>query len=193
MLRHAAVAAAPREMNRLPPLASDHGRLDRMFREHRGVVWRLLRCRGLSPDVAADATQEVFLVAAQRLPDVGVGKERAFLIGTALHVAQAARRTHSRLQLQEDVDVLDERAPTLDDRKSALDMVGKILARVDPPLVEVFVLYEIAEFSSFEIAELLGIPRGTVASRLRFAREAFREAAGRMELKLRREQGESPR
>ena len=50
-------------------------------------------------------------------------------------------------------------------------------------------LYEIAEFSSFEIAELLGVPRGTVASRLRFAREAFREAAGRMELTLRREQG----
>ena len=69
-------------------------------------------------------------------------------------------------------------------------MVGKILSRVDPPLVEVFVLYEIAEFSSFEIAELLGLPRGTVASRLRFAREAFREAAGRMELTLRREQGD---
>ena len=177
-------------MDRPPPLASDHGRLDRMFREHRGVVWRLLRCRGLSPDIAADATQEVFLVAAQRLPDIAIGKERAFLIGTALHVAQAARRTHSRLQLQEDLDVLDERAPTLDDRKSALDMVGKILSRVDPPLVEVFVLYEIAEFSSFEIAELLGVPRGTVAARLRFAREAFREAAGRMELTLRREQGD---
>ena len=70
-------------------------------------------------------------------------------------------------------------------------MVGKILSRVDPPLVEVFVLYEIAEYSSIEIAELLGIPTGTVASRLRFAREAFREAAGRMELTLRREQGES--
>jgi DNA-directed RNA polymerase specialized sigma24 family protein len=66
----------------------------------------------------------------------------------------------TRLQLQEGLDVLDERAPTLDDRKSALDMVGKILSRVDAPLVEVFVLYEIAEFSSFEIAELLGVRSG---------------------------------
>ena len=161
-----------------------------MFKAHRGVVWRMLRCRGLAPDVAADATQEVFLVAAQRLADIAVGKERAFLIGTALHVAQAAHRTRARWELTEDVDVLDEHVATLDDRGSALDMIGKILSRVDDPLVEVFVLHEIAEFSSFEIAELLGVPRGTVASRLRFAREAFREAARRMELTLQREQGQ---
>jgi len=54
-----------------------------------------------------------------------------------------------------------------------------------------FVLHEIAEFSSFEIADLLGVPRGTVASRLRFAREAFSEAARRVELRMRREQGEA--
>lgn len=177
-------------MNRATPVVSDHGRLEQMFKAHRGVIWRMLRCRGLPPDVAADATQEVFLVAAQRLPDIAVGKERAFLIGTALHVAQAAQRTRSRLQLEEDLDVLDEGTSTLDDRKSALDLIGKVLARVDPRLAEVFVLYEIAEFSSFEIGELLGVPRGTVASRLRYAREAFREAARRMELTLRREQGQ---
>jgi RNA polymerase sigma-70 factor, ECF subfamily len=179
-------------MDRSPPtpVAGDQGRLEQMFRAHRGVIWRMLRCRGLAPDAAADATQEVFLVAAQRLADIAVGKERSFLIGTALHVAQAAARTRSRWQLEENVDPVEESTPTLDDRKSALDLIGKILSRVDPPLVEVFVLYEIAEFSSFEIAELLGIPRGTVASRLRYAREAFREAARRMELTLRREQGQ---
>src|SRR5262245_3799143 len=181
MFRHAARAA---EMDRSPPLPGDHARLAQMFKAHRGVIWRLLRCRGLSPDIAADATQEVFLVAAQRLADIEAGKERAFLIGTALHVAQAAQRTRSRWQLEEDLDAVEDAETTLDDRRSALDMVGQILARVDQPLVEVFVLHEIAEFSSFEIAELLGVPRGTVASRLRSAREAFCEAAHRMELKL---------
>ena len=186
MLRHAAIA-----MDRSPPVAAHHDRLEQMFKAHRAVIWRMLRCRGLAPDAAADATQEVFLVAAQRLRDIEVGKERSFLIGTALHMAQAAQRTRSRWQLQseDEVDLIEERTATLDERKSALDLIGKILSRVDPPLVEVFVLYEIAEFSSFEIAELLGVPRGTVASRLRYAREAFREAARRMELKLRREQG----
>src|SRR5262252_8585591 len=98
MVRHAARAA---EMDRSPPLPGDHARLAQMFKTHRGVIWRLLRCRGLNADVAADATQEVFLVAAQRLADIEVGKERAFLIGTAMHIIQNARRARSRLQLEE--------------------------------------------------------------------------------------------
>jgi RNA polymerase sigma-70 factor, ECF subfamily len=189
MLRHAAVAA---DRDRAPPpLAADHARLEQMFKAHRGVIWRLLRCRGLAPDLAADATQEVFLVAAQRLPDIALGKERAFLIGTALHVAKAVQRTRSRWHLQpgDELDVVDDRVATLDVRRSALDIVGQILAHVDPALVEAFVLFEIAEFSSAEISELLGVPPGTVASRVRRAREAFREAARRFELRLLREQG----
>ena len=50
-------------------------------------------------------------------------------------------------------------------------------------------LFEIAEYSAIEIARQLGIPLGTVASRLRRAREAFGGAAQRMKLTLAREQG----
>jgi RNA polymerase sigma-70 factor (ECF subfamily) len=178
-------------MDRPPlPLTADPGRLEQMFRAHRGLIWRTFRCRGLAPDLEADATQEVFLVAAQRLTDIQVGKERAFLIGTAMHIIQNARRARSRLQLEEDLDVLDESQPAADDRKSALDLIGKILSRIDPPLAEVFALFEISEFTLIEIAELLGIPPGTAASRLRRAREAFSEAARRIELTLRREVGQ---
>jgi DNA-directed RNA polymerase specialized sigma24 family protein len=96
-------------MDRSPPtpVAGDPDRLAQMFKAHRGVIWRMLRCRGLAPDVAADATQEVFLVAAQRLQDIAVGKERSFLIGTALHVDQAAQRARSRWQLQEGIEAID--------------------------------------------------------------------------------------
>ena len=45
----------------------------------------------------------------------------------------------------------------------------------------VFTLYEIEGLSSPEIAELLSIPLGTVASRLRRARENFRSRAARVE------------
>src|SRR5205814_5526355 len=100
MLRRAAVAPemdrpTSRDPNSPPGSAGDPvlpGRLERMFREHHAVVWRMLRCRGLGPDAAADATQEVFLVAAQRLADIEPERERAFLIGTALRVAHTARR-----------------------------------------------------------------------------------------------------
>ena len=51
-------------------------------------------------------------------------------------------------------------------------------------------LYELEGLTSPEIAELLEIPLGSVASRLRRAREQFRSAAARVERSLRKE-GES--
>jgi RNA polymerase sigma-70 factor (ECF subfamily) len=48
-------------------------------------------------------------------------------------------------------------------------------------LREVFVLHEFEEMNMSEIAAVLGIPRGTVASRLRRARSEFRERVGAIE------------
>ena len=55
------------------------------------------------------------------------------------------------------------------------------MSSINPDLLEVFVLYELEGFTSPEIAELLGIPLGSVASRLRRAREQFRAAAARLQ------------
>jgi len=44
----------------------------------------------------------------------------------------------------------------------------------------VFVLFELEGMTTPEIAELIGIPLGTAASRLRRARETFREAASKL-------------
>ena len=183
--RTAALTDVDRPTPRVPP---DPSRLERMFRAHHAVVWRTLLCRGLGPDAAADATQEVFLVAAERLDDIEQGSERAFLMGTALRTAHSARRSADRLQLDNDLDIPAARARGAADRGATTELLGMVLSRVDPPLVEVFVLFEIAGFSSVEIAGLLSIPTGTVASRLRRAREAFRETAHRIELMLTREE-----
>jgi RNA polymerase sigma-70 factor (ECF subfamily) len=47
----------------------------------------------------------------------------------------------------------------------------------------VFVLFEIEEITMAEIAALTGLPSGTVASRLRRAREEFRIQAARVRAK----------
>jgi RNA polymerase sigma-70 factor (ECF subfamily) len=44
----------------------------------------------------------------------------------------------------------------------------------------VFVLFELEGFTLTEISELLAIPRGTAASRLRRGRDEFMRAAKRM-------------
>jgi RNA polymerase sigma-70 factor (ECF subfamily) len=59
------------------------------------------------------------------------------------------------------------------DQKRLRQMLDGILDRMHPDLRVVFVLFEFEEMNSSEVAEALGIPRGTVASRLRRARALF--------------------
>ena len=174
------VAAAPD-----PPV--DRARLEAMFVAHHRLVWRTLRRRGLSPDAAGDATQQTFLVAAERLADINPDSERAFLVGTALRVARSLGRKTGRWQLEDDMDlrVADARSPS--DERAAIELCDLALSKVDPGLVEVFVLFELEGLSSPEIAALLEIPLGTVASRLRRAREQFRAVVDRLDHVMRRE------
>jgi RNA polymerase sigma-70 factor (ECF subfamily) len=171
-----------------PRAPADRGRLERMFQAHHALVWRTLRRRGLDADAAADATQQTFLVAAERLADINTDSERAFLVGTALRVAFSWGRKTVRWQLDEDMDrraagaardVLDE--------QTAIQLCDLALSKVDPELAEIFVLFELEDLTSPEIAALLEIPLGTVASRLRRAREQFRLVVSRIELAMRRE------
>jgi RNA polymerase sigma-70 factor (ECF subfamily) len=151
------------------------------------VVWRTLRRRGLEPDAAADATQQTFLVAAERLADINHDSERAFLVGTALRVAFSWGRKTMRLQLDEDMDRRIGDGRDVLDEQTAIQLCDLALSKVDPELAEIFVLFELEDLTSPEIAALLEIPLGTVASRLRRAREQFRIVVSRIEIAMRRE------
>jgi RNA polymerase sigma-70 factor (ECF subfamily) len=165
----------------------ERARLERMFVAHHAMVWRTMRRRGLSPDAAADVTQQTFVVAAERLTDIAPDSERAFLLGTALRVSQSLGRKTMRWQLEEDMDQRVAEANNLGDARAAVQLCDMALAKVDPELAEVFVMFELEGLSSPEIAAALEIPLGTVASRLRRAREQFRMVVSRLELVMRRE------
>src|SRR5262252_4530827 len=94
--------AAPAE--RIRPTEVDRVRLERIFNAHHATVWRALRRRGLASEAAEDATQETFLLAAERLDDIRPDGERAFLIGVALRVAHSLGRKTVRWELDEDMD-----------------------------------------------------------------------------------------
>jgi RNA polymerase sigma-70 factor, ECF subfamily len=167
----------------------DRQRLEQMFIAYHEVVWRTLRRRGLSPESAADAAQQCFLIAAERLDDIRHGCERAFVLGTALRLASTTMRTDRRWQLEEDMDLRESsaRADETTSRRRAIDLMDRVLSRLHPDLLEVFVLFEIEGLPTAEIAKMLKIPVGTVASRLRRAREEFRATVARLERSLRRE------
>jgi RNA polymerase sigma-70 factor (ECF subfamily) len=169
------------------PTEVDRVRLERIFNDHHATVWRALRRRGLAPDAAEDATQETFLLAAERLADIQPESERAFLIATALRMAHSLGRKTVRWQLDDEMDERLSGSRDAGERRADMQLCDLVLSKVDTDLVEVFVLYEIEGLTSPEIAELLAIPLGSVASRLRRAREQFREAAARVERSLQKE------
>jgi len=169
--RVSATEAAP-----VSGVVSSGRRLRTAFETHYDQIWRLLRRIGVPPSVADDATQQVFLILAERLGDVRDGCERSFLFGTALRIASTLRRNWKRELLTEHADLEVSELPGTDelaDQRRARNALDTILKAMDADLRTVFVLYELEQFTSVEIAELLSIPIGTAASRLRRARQQF--------------------
>jgi RNA polymerase sigma-70 factor (ECF subfamily) len=160
-----------------------------MASEHFQFIWRSLRRLGVPPVTVDDAAQQVFEVVARRLADVEPGRERAFLFKTALFVATDARRYAARSRSREggDVDVLRDASPTPEDSALLGEkrlFLDRVLLALPLELRTVFVLYELEELPTADIAELLAVPRGTVASRLRRAREAFHLEVKRLRARL---------
>lgn len=165
---------------------ADPARLEALVRRELTPVWRLLRRLGLSEAEADDACQQVFIVAARRLPDIAPGRERAFLFSTAVHVGQRAHRTRSRRREDGDDALVGRRdsVPGLEellDQKRARELLDELLEAMGEELRLVFVLYELEELTMAEIAQLLQLPPGTVASRLRRARAEFQGGVARIE------------
>ncbi len=163
-----------------------------MFDAHHDAIWRTVRRLGVPDAHADDATQRVFLVAAQRLDDIRGGEESRFLYGVALRVAsEIRRRDPSRRVVGGDdlIATLPDASPGAEaqliahEARAALD---ETLAEMPNDLREVLVLVEIERLAVADVAELLQVPVGTAASRLRRAREAFGEAAKRARARLAR-------
>jgi len=125
-----------------------------------------------------DVLERVFSSAAARLADIAEGCERGFLLQAAVRWAANARRARARIHeigCDDLPDVADRTASPeeLTEGRRAATILDELLAAMPVELRAVFVLDEIEEMSRSEIAEVLGIPPGTVASRLRRAREDF--------------------
>jgi RNA polymerase sigma-70 factor (ECF subfamily) len=161
------------------PTMTDAERLTAMFTAHVDFVWRSLRRLGVEDAAVDDAAQEVFVVAQRKLRVIEPGKEKAFLFGTAVRVAADARRARGRRRETPNETAAatspDGRAPTdeLVEQKRARELLDRVIAALPDDARPVFVLYELEGMTMAEIAACLAIPPGTVASRLRRAREAF--------------------
>lgn len=135
---------------------------------------------------ADDAAQHVFWIASQKVDSIAPGSQRAFLFATARGVAANVRRARLRkrevfdevpfAKLEDDGLDPEEHAQ----RREAVALLEEALEQLPDDLRVVFVLFELEGLTSIDIAETLGIPTGTAASRLRRAREAFEKITSSM-------------
>ena len=191
------------EKDSIPPLspadsvetasgAASKDRLARAFEQNAVFIWRSLRRLGVPREAADDATQQVFLVAARRMHEISEGKERAFLFQSAMRIAMEVRRELCVARGRADPNeggLLERADPAVRpdeavDQQRTLRVLGHVLESMPIERRAAFVLYEIEGITMAEIASLLQIPMGTVASRLRVAREDFRAAVARLERPL---------
>lgn len=162
-----------------------------LFRRHAAFVANFLARLGVPRDALDDAVQDVFTVAHRRggfRP--GAAKPTTWLADIAVHLVSNRRRSQrravagGRVQLPDDkVDRFGDGAPSQErnlEHRRSLERVQEALETLDAERRAVFVLYEMHGETCEDIAGGLGIPVGTVYSRLHHARRKFKKAHQRL-------------
>lgn len=181
----AAEMAKPADPAEVLASPADKARLRHLVDDHFERVWRYLRRLGVPSTDMDDCAQQVFWVASRKLSSIAAGSEQAFLLGTAARVASDARRARDRRREvpEEASEQQADPGPQPDeiaDQKRLRALLDEVLAAMPMDLRTVFVLFELEEVPTADIAVMLDIPAGTVASRLRRAREEFDRLVARL-------------
>jgi RNA polymerase sigma-70 factor (ECF subfamily) len=144
--------------------------LERLFRL---ALW-LERDR----DVAEDLVQETFAQALQSFHRFEPGTNcRAWLVSILQHLRSNRRRALARLPVLQDTEeqiaeTVAYEPPTPQGITEEEVLIA--LRRLPQGFQEIILLSDVEQFSYKEIAEVLGIPMGTVMSRLHRARKLLR-------------------
>lgn len=189
-------------MNTRPEGATDHPdagareAVARIAREHTPRLWAIALKLCDNPSEAEDLVQEVFMQALRSWHTFrGDAQVTTWLYGIALNVARRMRRRRagepSRLasldiNLPFDAPSVPQPADELDDmllqqvEKEARQRLEQAICTLPDDFRIPLVLHEIAQLSVPEVSRILGIPEGTVKSRVHRARLRLREEVDRL-------------
>lgn len=167
--------------------AGDQDAFGRVFDRHADLIYRFVRRRTGDEDLAEDITAQVFLEAWRQRGKVQLRRDslRSWLLGVAGNLvrrhwrsAQRGSRALGRLGVPGPVrDHAEDVAGRLDDVRRLAELRVRMESMPRSQL-EVLLLWAWEQLSYEEIAEAVGIPPGTVRSRLSRARAHLNGSGG---------------
>jgi RNA polymerase sigma-70 factor (ECF subfamily) len=147
---------------------------EQFYRQHQNFVWRNARRLGCADDWVDDAVQEVFLVAVRRMSELDAESNvRGWLFAILVRVVQRLLRDRGRYRARlrrYSATSPTDRVDSPEGQSHAARMLRDLVARLDETKRVIVILIELEGMTSAEASRVLGIPQGTVDSRLRAAR-----------------------
>lgn len=164
-------------------LAGDHQQFAALVRMHQNRVYRFVRKYVRHHEQAEDLTQEAFLQAYLNLARFREDSRfSTWLIGIAYNLT--LNYLNRSRELSTDGEKPDEQAAPEDDpaaahiRTTALERLEQAIGRLSEELRDCLILVALEELDYPQAAAALGVPVGTVKSRLSRARAQLRQSLG---------------
>ena len=141
---------------------------------------------GGDEELAADATHDVFLRAYEARNRYQEGKSvSTWLFTIAYNICRNHYRSNAyETQLSATLDaepISDEQIEVQLDAAALDDALAQVLSELPPPLHQLFSLHYQEELTIPQVAEIVGIPEGTVKSRLHKTMNIIRKKLKRYE------------
>lgn len=160
--------------------AGDRGALEHLLERHADRVHAICRRVTGDPHDALDATQEALIALARRIDGFdGRSRFTTWLYRVATNAALDEIRRRGRRPAPLDVGAPDAPAPAatrnFDTAVEARLDVDEALGHLHPDFRAAVVLRDLCDLEYEEIAEVLGVPIGTVRSRIARGRAALAE------------------
>jgi RNA polymerase sigma-70 factor, ECF subfamily len=164
--------------------AGDRDAVEQAYVAHHAVVRGFARRLVGDPTTAEDLVHDTFIALPRAIRKFrGEANLRAFLIGVAVnHARRHIRASVRRRRATERLAMRDEVAAPVagpHDELARRRLAEKLWSALDDlPLDQrvVFVLCEVEQRTSVEVATIVGAPEGTVRTRLYHAKRKLREA-----------------
>ena len=167
---------------------------EEIFKRYRGRIYNLLYRIVSDEGDAADLTQEVFVKVFRMLPSLKAHRAfNSWLRKVATNSALDYLRKHSHMRTESldektvlgDDQTVDREIPSWEDNpekavetSNLQEVVQRAISSLDDDHRMVVVLHHLEGLDVHDIAKTLGVPEGTVKSRLARAREQLKRKLG---------------